>query len=595
MESSRIPLTRVFLVWITVCAMLVLPSLSAIAALRFPDPDDMLRLVQVRDLLGGQGWFDLHQYRIDGPDGTLMHWSRLVDAPLALIIALLKPIIGVHAAEMAAVVIVPLLTLGGIMLAVAKISAAFMDRTTVTFVCICAGLSTLLIAQVQPMRIDHHGWQIFTVVLALVGMLPLRKPDGVVLAGPILAGTALAFGLSISLEILPIAMAFGGIFALRWLMDADARWHLPAFLSGLSAALAGVFLATRGLADLVEHCDAISPGHVAAFAVMALGAAGVAAIRPQSRIVLIALLAVPMIAGAALYLWAAPHCAAGPFGNLDPLVRDLWYEKVAEGRPAWRVAGTIWVPFAMQALLALATLAWLCRTTAGEVRKWWFEYLLLLSVTFLTGLLVWRSMAFVGALSAVPLGYVAARLFREFGTGQKSLMRCLAAFALIIVLVPVFPASLATAMLPAKVEALPQDNTAASTCRLVESADALNALPRSKIFAPLDLGAPLLMHSQHGIVASAHHRAEDAMHDVIAAFTGSADQAHDLVMRHNADYLLLCVDAAEVSFYRQYAPGDFADQLANGRLPAWLEPVTVDAPASVRLWKVKRDALTAAK
>ncbi len=38
-----------------------------------PDPDDAMRLVEVRDYLGGQGWFDLHQYRL-GPDGgTLMH------------------------------------------------------------------------------------------------------------------------------------------------------------------------------------------------------------------------------------------------------------------------------------------------------------------------------------------------------------------------------------------------------------------------------------------------------------------------------------------------------------------------------------------
>src|ERR1700733_1318490 len=47
------------------------------------DTDDATRLVQVHDFLAGQGWFDLTQYRIDPPDGLLMHWSRLVDVPIA--------------------------------------------------------------------------------------------------------------------------------------------------------------------------------------------------------------------------------------------------------------------------------------------------------------------------------------------------------------------------------------------------------------------------------------------------------------------------------------------------------------------------------
>ena len=50
------------------------------------DNDSLLRLVEVRDLLAGQGWFDLHQYRMGPEGGFVMHWSRLVDAPIAAII-----------------------------------------------------------------------------------------------------------------------------------------------------------------------------------------------------------------------------------------------------------------------------------------------------------------------------------------------------------------------------------------------------------------------------------------------------------------------------------------------------------------------------
>jgi len=42
---------------------------SNLASLRLPDPDDMMRLQQIRDWLGGQAFADLTQYRL-GADGV---------------------------------------------------------------------------------------------------------------------------------------------------------------------------------------------------------------------------------------------------------------------------------------------------------------------------------------------------------------------------------------------------------------------------------------------------------------------------------------------------------------------------------------------
>src|SRR5262245_6324362 len=63
--------------WRTDAALAVVVALLALclhAVSGFPtlaashgDNDSLLRLVQIRDLLGGQGWFDLHQYRM-GPE-----------------------------------------------------------------------------------------------------------------------------------------------------------------------------------------------------------------------------------------------------------------------------------------------------------------------------------------------------------------------------------------------------------------------------------------------------------------------------------------------------------------------------------------------
>ncbi len=61
-----------------------------------PSPIPTLPCVWCRsgDLLAGQSWFDLHQYRIDPGASPAMYWSRLVDVPLAAMIALLTPPLG---------------------------------------------------------------------------------------------------------------------------------------------------------------------------------------------------------------------------------------------------------------------------------------------------------------------------------------------------------------------------------------------------------------------------------------------------------------------------------------------------------------------
>ncbi len=106
-------LIKVLVAWALISAFLVAVNASSIVGRLFPDPDDIMRLVQVRDLIAGQSWFDVSQYRVDAPGGGVpMHWSRLVDLPIALVIIALTPILGQYGAETAALVGVPLFTLG---------------------------------------------------------------------------------------------------------------------------------------------------------------------------------------------------------------------------------------------------------------------------------------------------------------------------------------------------------------------------------------------------------------------------------------------------------------------------------------------------
>ena len=146
--KTRDFLKRVGLVWLAIASLVGLINTGAVLSARFPDPDDIMRLLQVRDLLGGQGWLDAHQYRIDAANGgVLMHWSRLVDIPLAIVIGALTPVVGSAAAETAALFLIPLITMGIAMLLAARIVWKTLGDDPIAMTCIAIVLSVPLLFQ----------------------------------------------------------------------------------------------------------------------------------------------------------------------------------------------------------------------------------------------------------------------------------------------------------------------------------------------------------------------------------------------------------------------------------------------------------------
>jgi hypothetical protein len=116
----------------------------------------------------------------------------------------------------------------------------------------------------------------------------------------------------------------------------------------------------------------------------------------------------------------------------------------------------------------------------------------------------------------------------------------------------------------------------------------LAALPPTTVFAPLDIGPDILADTHHSVVATGHHRAGPAMHDVIRAYMAPEDEAHAIVAAHRAGLLAICTDLGETDRYVAKAPHGLMAQLVHGKAPAWLEPVNVGGPASFRVWRVVR-------
>lgn len=586
------PLFRIVIVWAVVALLLLISGWPALREQTFPDPDDVLRLVQVRDLLAGQGWFDLVQHRIDPSSPVPMHWSRLVDLPLAVVIMGLSPLVGQGLAEQIALVGVPLVTLLVAMGFIGWIAWRIFDLETAGLACLTIGLQPVLLFQFQPMRIDHHGWQIAMVAMALWAIM-LRTSA----RGGALAGVAMAAGTTISIELLPVTAIFAAVLALRWLRDTAARQWLVAYLASFAMGLGLLQLSTRGMGDARAYCDVVTQAHVGLFATIAAAVWLLSLLPSLPRAAVLAGLLLAGLAGIAVFAGASPDCLRTPFGSLDPVVRDFWYVNVPEGQPVWRQSIEL-LPTLVTVLFGLAVAAGLARASHGWTRSWWLEYSLLLCGLIVLGLLVWRSMAFAALLAALPLGHMLVSGLERIRGRRPAARKMAIAAGLIVVLLPAVPFKLVRQIAEATNAAAGHAGQSGaimkSSCDLRRSAEKLARLEPATVFAPLDIGPSVLQHSPHSVVATGHHRAEAAMKDVILAFTSTPEEARALVVGHRADYVVMCTDLTEPAIYiARGARGSLASVLRDGTAPAWLERVELGTPGTFRVWRVRPDGISA--
>ena len=146
--------------------------------------------------MAGQSWFDVSQYRVHPPEGVPMHWSRLVDIPLAAFIAFFSLLVSTPMeAERLAMVVVPLLTFACLFATLAALTVRVTgDRAMAVFATLMLAISMGVIMQFQPMRIDHHGWQIVLDALAVFFIVGASRGHS---ARAAWAGVTIAFSLII--------------------------------------------------------------------------------------------------------------------------------------------------------------------------------------------------------------------------------------------------------------------------------------------------------------------------------------------------------------------------------------------------------------
>jgi hypothetical protein len=547
--------------------------------------DDAMRLVEVDDLIGGQGWFDVFQYRMDPPGGTSMHWSRLIDAPLAGLILLLKPLLGMHDAEAFTLYFWPALLFAVALALIAAIARQMSNSTTpVIAAVVLAVLSPPALVHFRAGAIDHHNAQI-ALLLALVLMTTQIEQSAVKAAlGGLVASLSLAIGIEMLPAIAAVGVAVFGLFVWRGASVARQVGAFGASLAASSLLLAPALLPLSSLNAPV--CDAFG-GPVLLLTV----GGGISLMlmvgidRYQStlrmRAVSGATLATALV-GSFLVLFSG--CIASPFGHLDPIVISLWVNNIAEAISFARmlrlfpekIAAYYGFPIMT---MGLATIA-LIRSCPTERFRW---IVALGTLAALIGFGFWqvRGLAAASMVAAPVLAASLAVLWPRLAPGPKLL--------LVSVVASSFSLDVAGLLAKPMIDAIfePEAIGDPSPCRSLSDVASLKRLPKGRVMAPLDLGPAILAETSHDVFAGPYHRNNDGNTAFLRLMLAPLPTARQILSDRRVDYVVTCSAAPDPNIIK-LAPEGLEARLSRGETPEFLEPIDLGPAAKISAWRPRR-------
>jgi hypothetical protein len=558
------------LAWLLVMLQLMAEFWAA-TGYTFPDTDDAMRLVEVRDFLAGQGWFDLHQARVAPPEGFDSHWSRLIDAGLAGLFLVFRLFADRALAERLMVALWPVLWLLPVMGAATAIAWRMAGREAAYIALLLAVFGLPGMGQFRPGRIDHHNVQL---ALAVVAIAVTVWSDRLRLAAP-LAGAVTGLALAIGLESLPMLALCGAAFGLRYVLDPAAAAPLRRYGLSLAASTLVAFLVSVGPDHwTLSFCEQLALNSAAAAIAgglgVALASAGLVAQRLWGRC---AALVAAAAAAAALGLWFEPRCIGGPFAIMDPTVRALWLMNISEMQSLGRMLQL--EPLSGVATAAFPALGIVAAMLVARGLRRDFGFLVaaaafLLACVATVGVIKYYSYA---VWLGVPLVAVAA----HYIFGWLKLKSIVPQFIVALLVTPM-AATLGAMSLAAAggtATGLDIDPPSRQACVNRENAAALARLPVGLMVTnEIELGPYLLAFTPHSVLAAPYHiRLAASILAGNAAFALPPAQARQVIADTGVDYMVTCGPAGPIGIADEQTAASLWGRLKDGEVPDWLAPV----------------------
>ena len=577
----------ILLAWLAAAAFFVWQRWSGIQGFALGDTDDNLRMAQVRAWIGGQDWFDLRQYRFDPAfGGADIHWSRVVDLPLAALITVGRWFLSGVDADRLAVAVAPLLPYAVLLTGVTLTARRLISPGAFVAALIVLYFAGSTNGMFMPTRIDHHGWQLAMLSLVIAG---LADPDR--RRGGLTTGLASALSLSIGLEMLIYLALAGAAQVLMWVADQRERERIFAYGVSLAGGAALGFLLFASYANRAPVCDALSPVWLGN---ALLGGALLALLAwrsPARWPVRLALAAGAGAIVAAFHALAFPHCLSRLEG-VSPEVQQLWLNNVREARPITRHPWRTGVNIASLPAIGLIGWAWLLWLQRREAER--FRRTLAVAAIAATAfaLLFWQTRAGPAAqlLGVVGCAALIATLLPRLWNAKNSLVVVLGSSALILAAsgaaTPLALSLFSSERKQSEAERL--NNRANRLCPTLWAMRPVARQPRGNVFTFIDLGPRLIAVTHHSAIGGPYHRNGEAIAASMKAFRGTPEQARAIITRHASDYLLICPHMNQATIFRAAAPRGFYAQLERGARFDWLEPIDLGKDSPLRMWRVVR-------
>jgi hypothetical protein len=577
---NRIP------VWLQIGVALALGCALSFAGVRavwqhgtFFDSDDAMQLVQVRELLAGQNWFDMTIGRLDPPYGVFMHWSRVVDVPLALMIKVFASFLPVQTAERLTRLLFPLMLQGLLYVAIARLARVLIGAQAILPAIVLTLLSGMVFGEFQPGRIDHSAPQIVLLMFMLASLVEAVDPAHARRAA--IAGALAALSLAISIENLPFIVALAGLLLAFWIgRGAAMQKALASFGIGLGVALPATFLATIGHAHWSDaSCDAYSlaylvPGLAGAGAMIALAAASPRLQGKLPRLGAASLAAAAVIAAA---VFTKPICFYDPYTGIDPLVREIWLRNVEEAMPLSRLfhrepfTATIFIlPIALGFVGAIA--AAFREKSLAQLR--WLIVAAMCTLAIALSCWMIRVIGFASPIALLGAAWCIVRL-HEAMIGTKWREAAMLAFVLVL---PFSSIGWAVALPPDSDAPKEKERTA---CLASAAFTPLAALPPGIVLAPIDAGSHMLALTPHSVLAAPYHRDNHGNRAALEAFLSDPQAARQILRANHVTYVMTCPGLKETDALARRAPHGLAAALLAGTTPDWLKPLPRNGPYQV--------------
>jgi len=586
--ESRFRLTPLVLIaWASVAVTSLFGSPRIFDAM---STDDLMRLVEVRDWLAGQGWFDLTQYRLAPPAGLVMHWSRIVDLPIATLILALTPVLGRASAEIATVAIWPLILLMPTLALAGALARRLSSPQAILPTILLVAIAAPALVHFRPGALDHHGFQLMLMAATIYG----ASEEGDKYFVPALGGFAAAISIAIGLEMIPPLGAILAAVGLRWAIEGKRAANLTSgFGLAFGAGAAILFAATVPVSSWnVAMCDRISLPCVAA-AGLAGGALALLASAGGRLNTFFARLTVGGIAGLVvigIVFAAFPTCLGDPHGAVQDRVAAIWLANVAEAQNVFEIARNepsdvlpnYGPPLAAIILSALAI--W---RTRKEDRTIWIAPFFALIALYAVDL--WEVRGAAGAnLVAQPL--FVASLIRLFDGRASLAARRGVIIALLLISSPVLV--LAGKAVGKSVRFFdPARPTYYAfgplDCRKFEDIAPLARLEPGRVISYIDVGPAILAGSRHSVFAAPYDSNLLGYEVTFDVLLGDDATARRALVEHQVDYVAICPGSPERINFQRAAPEGLSERLARGEVPSYLEPIAGDPAAPLRIFRVR--------